>query len=61
MKKILTIFACAMLLPAMAFAATDKKDDKNGGKGGKGTKDEDKPVIIITWDFDWPPIFRAVE
>lgn len=57
----MAVMACAMLLPAMAFAAADKKDDKKGGKGGKDTKDGDKPVLIITWDFDWSPIFRAVE
>lgn len=57
MKKILTILACMMLLPAMAFGAADKKDDK---KGGKDTKEE-KPATIVTWDFDWVPIFRAAE
>lgn len=60
MKKFLTILACMMLLPAMAFGAADKKDDKKGGKGGKDTKEE-KPATIITWDFDWSPLFRAAE
>lgn len=46
-----------MLLPAMAFGSADKKDDK---KGGKDTKEE-KPATIVTWDFDWVPIFRAAE
>jgi len=57
MKRFLAILACIMLLPAVAFGATDKKDDKKGGKDNKGG---DKP-IIITWDFDWKPIIRDAE
>lgn len=57
MKRFLAILACIMLLPAVAFGATDKKDDKKGGKDNKGG---DKPVII-TWDFDWKPILRDAE
>jgi hypothetical protein len=58
-----------MLLPATAFAASDgKKDDKKSSTEKKDDtkkddkkKDEKKPVLIVTWDFDWVPIFRAAE
>ncbi|MBR1490520.1 MAG: hypothetical protein IJ611_07405 [Bacteroidales bacterium] len=59
MKKFMTILACMLLLPSVAFGASDKKDDKKGGKGGKDTKGG-SPVIVINGG-DWLPIFHAVE
>ena len=55
----MTILACMLLLPSMAFGASDKKDDKKGGKGGKDTKGG-TPVVVINGG-DWLPIFHAVE
>ena len=52
MRKLLTAFALAMLLPA-SFTANAKDDDK---------KDKKKPVklTVYDWIFPWPPVYRLV-
>ena len=63
MRKVFATILFSLFLSvgmAMAMSASDKKDDK---KGDGKDKDKDKghePVLIVTWEFAWPPVFREV-
>lgn len=64
MKKTMTAILCSLLLPvgvAMALSAADKKEDKKDTKketekGGKD-KEDNKPVVVVTWEMAWPPVY----
>lgn len=60
MRRILTSLMYTMVLSAgvaMAFSASDKKDDKKGNKGsGKGHQ----PVVVVIYEPAWSPVMREV-
>lgn len=68
MRKIIAAIICSLLLPegvVMASSACDKKEDKKEQKDQKkdpkkdGKEDGDnKPVVIVTWEDAWIPIYQ---
>ncbi len=48
---------CSLLIAgsfATAFSASDKKDDKKGGKESKGHQ----PVVVVIYEPAWSPVMR---
>ena len=63
MRKVFATILFSLLLPvgiAMAMSASDNKDDKKDSGKDKDKDKGHKPVLIITWEYAWPPVFREV-
>lgn len=43
---------------AMPISASDKKDDKKGGKGGDGKGQQ--PVVVVIYLPAWSPVMREI-
>ena len=44
----------------MAMSASDNKGDKKDDGKDKDKDKGQKPILIVTWEFAWPPVFREV-
>jgi hypothetical protein len=61
MRKVFaTILFSLFVGVAMAMSASDNKGDKKDDGKDKDKDKGQKPILIVTWEFAWPPVFREV-